>query len=138
MSGEAHSVFFRRTNKTKESNSQLCKIFERIILASPVKKHMKFYPDHLGQVELYQKGGENVPKWMEKDLRFNGTFELHISTHESWYEDADIYEGERADSFVSLAKKFAEQYNLNYYPRGVYDLEEELEKKRLDTFSKVV
>lgn len=133
MSGEAHSVFFRRTNKTKESNIQLCKIFERIILASPVKKHMKFYPDHLGQVELYQKGGENVPKWMEKDLRFNGTFELMISAYESWYEDADIYESfDRTDSFVSLAKKFAEQYNLNYYPRGVYDLEEEeLEKKDL-------
>ena len=129
MSGEAHTAFFRRTNKTKESNSQLCKIFEGIILASPVKKHMKFYSDNVGQVHLYAKGGEDVPKWMEKDLRFNGTFELHISTYESWYEDADIYEGERADSFLSLAKKFAEKYNLNYYPRGVYDLEEELEKK---------
>ena len=132
MSGEAHSVFFRRTNKTKESNSQLCKIFERIILASPVKKHMKFYSDNVGQVHLYEKGGADVPKWMEKDLRFNGTFELHISTYESWYEDGDIYESfDRADSFVSLAKKFAEQYNLNYYPRGVYDLEEESEKKDL-------
>ena len=137
MSGEAHTAFFRRTNKTKDSNIQLSKIFERIILASPVKKHMKFYSDNVGQVHLYEKGGEDVPKWMEKDLRFNGTFELHISTYESWYEDADIYEGERADSFVSLSKKFAEQYSLNYYPRGVYDLEEELEK-RLDTFSEVV
>ena len=91
---------------------------------------MKFYPNHIGQVELYEKGGENVPKWMEKDLRFNGTFELMISTYESWYEDADIYESfDRADSFVSIAKKFSEQFNLKYYPRGVDELENELEKK---------
>ena len=129
MSGEAHTAFFRRTNKTKESNSQLCKIFERIILASPVKKHMKFYPDHVGQVHLYEKGGEDVPKWMEKHLRFNGTFELHISTYESWYEDGDIYEGEREDSFPSLSKKFADTYYLSYCERGVYELEDELKKK---------
>mgnify|MGYP004026285077 FL=1 len=92
MSGEAHSVFFRRTKKTQESNSELCRIFERRIMKSPVKKHMKFYPDHVGQVHLYEKGGDDTPKWMEKDLRFDGTFELHISTYESWYEDADIYE----------------------------------------------
>jgi len=52
-----------------------------------------------------------------------------ISTCESWYEDADIYESfDRSDSFVSLAKQFAEQYNLKYYRRGIYELEEELEK----------
>ena len=129
MSGEAHTAFFRRTNKTKESNTQLCKIFERIILASPVKKHMKFYPDHVGQVHLYEKGGENVPDWMEKTLRFDGTFELMISTYESWYEDADLYEGERKDSFTSLAKSFAESTHLNYYNRGVYELEEQLAEK---------
>ena len=131
MSGEAHTAFFRRTSETKESNTQLCKIFERIILASPVKKHMKFYPDHVGQVHLYEIGGEDVPKWMEKDLRFNGTFQLHISTYESWYEDGDIYEGEREDSFPSLAKKFADLYSLNYYECGVYELERELRKKSL-------
>ena len=135
MSGEAHTAFFRRTDNTKESNTQLCKIFERIILASPVKKHMKFYPDYVGQVQLYEKGGEDTPKWMEKDLRFDGTFELMISTYESWYEDADLYEGEREDSFTSLAKKFADLYSLNYYERGVYDLEREFEKKGL-TLSK--
>ena len=131
MGGEAHTAFFRRTNKTKESNTQLCKIFERIILASPVKKHMKFYPDSVGQVHLYEKGGQDVPDWMKKTLRFDGTFELMISTYESWYEDADIYEGEREDSFFSLAKKFADLYSLNYYERGVYELEDELEKKGL-------
>jgi hypothetical protein len=95
---------------------------------------MKFYPDHLGQVELYEKGGENVPKWMEKKLRFDGTFELMISAYESWYEDADIYESfDRADSFVSLAKKFAEQYNLEYYYGGIYELVDELQKKGLTT-----
>ena len=134
MSGEGHSVFFRRTNKTQKDNWELCEIFERWIMNSPVKKHMKFYPDHLGQVELYEKGGENVPKWMEKDLRFNGTFELMISAYESWYEDADIYESfDRADSFVSIAKRLAEQYNLKYYRGGIYELEDELQKKGLTT-----
>ena len=134
MSGEAHSVFFRRTKQTEEPNWELCKIFEGWIMRSPVKKHMKFYPDHVGQVYLYEKGGDDTPKWMEKDLRFDGTFELMISTCESWYEDADIYESfDRSDSFVSLAKQFAEQYNLKYYRRGIYELEEELEKKCLTT-----
>jgi len=134
MSGEAHSVFFRRTKQTEEPNWELCKIFEGWIMRSPVKKHMKFYPDHVGQVYLYEKGGDDTPKWMEKDLRFDGTFELMISTCESWYEDADIYESfDRSDSFVSLAKQFAEQYNLKYYYRGIYELEEELEKKCLTT-----
>ena len=134
MSGEAHSVFFKRTKKTQESNWELCRIFEGRIMKSPVKKHMKFYSNHVGQVHLYEKGGDDTPKWMEKDLRFDGTFELHISTYESWYEDADIYESfDRADSFVSLAKQFAEQCNLKYYPRGIYDLEDELAEKSLTT-----
>jgi len=136
MSGEAHSVFFRRTNQTEESNWELCKIFEGLIMRSPVKKHMKFYSDYVGQVHLYEKGGDDTPKWMEKDLRFDGTFQLMISTYESWYEDADIYESfDRSDSFVSLAKQFAEQYNLKYYHRGIYELEEELEKKCLTTIN---
>jgi len=134
MSGEAHSAFFRRTDTTQEDNYELCQIFEHQIMNSSVKKHMKFYPAYLGQVELYEKGGENVPKWMEKYLRFDGTFELMISTHESWYEDADIYESfDRADSFVSIAKKFAEQYNLKYYHGGIYELVDELQKKGLTT-----
>ena len=68
---------------------------------------------------------------MKKTLRFDGTFEVMISTYESWYEDADLYEGEREDSFLSLAKKFADLYSLNYYERGVDELEDELEKKGL-------
>lgn len=133
MSGESHSVFFRRIKKTKESNWELCEIFERWIMKSPVKKHMKFYPDHIGQVHLYEKGGD-IPKWMEEYLRFDGTFKLMISTYESWYKNADIYESfDRSDSFVSLAKQFAEQYNLKYYPRGVYELEDELAEKSLTT-----
>ena len=129
MSGEAHTAFFQRTKNTTYSNNELRRIFENIIMSSPVRKHMKFYPDHVGQVHLYEKGGENVPKWMEKDLRFDGTFELMISTYESWYEDADLYEGEREDSFTSLAKSFAESTHLNYYDRGVYELEEQLAEK---------
>ena len=96
---------------------------------SPVRKHMKFYPNHIGQVHLYEKGGEDMPKWMEKELRFDGTFELHISTYESWYEDGDIYEGEREDSFPSLAESFAKSNHLNYYSRGVWDIEDQLAKK---------
>ena len=129
MSGEAHTAFFQRTKNTTYSNNELRRIFENIIMNSPVRKHMKFYPDHVGQVHLYEKGGEDVPDWMEKTLRFDGTFEVMISTYESWYEDADLYEGEREDSFLSLAKSFAESTHLNYYSRGVYDLEDQLAKK---------
>ena len=35
------------------------------------------------------------------------------------------------DSFLSLAKKFADLYSLSYYERGVYELKDELEKKGL-------
>ncbi|MGI9357936.1 MAG: hypothetical protein ACR2ON_00865 [Paracoccaceae bacterium] len=129
MSGEAHTAFFQRTKNTTHSNNELRRIFENIIMNSPVRKHMKFYPDHVGQVHLYEKGGEDLPKWLEKELRFDGTFELHISTYESWYEDGDIYEGEREDSFPSLAKSFAESTHLNYYSRGVWDIEDQLAKK---------
>lgn len=129
MSGEAHTAFFQRTKNTTYSNNELRRIFENIIMNSPVRKHMKFYPDHVGQVHLYEKGGEDMPKWLEKELRFDGTFELHISTYESWYEDGDIYEGEREDSFPSLAKSFAKSTHLNYYSRGVYDIEDQLVKK---------
>jgi hypothetical protein len=129
MSGEAHTAFFQRTKNTTCSNKELRRIFENIIMNSPVRKHMKFYPDHVGQVHLYEKGGEDMPSWLEKELRFDGTFELHISTYESWYEDGDIYEGEREDSFPSLAKSFAESNHLKYYSRGVWDIEEQLAKK---------
>lgn len=113
MSGEGHYVSFRRTNKTEEDNEDLCKIFERLILASPVTKHMKFYPRNVGQVTLYEKDGSNTPKWMKEELE-DGQFWLYISTYESWYEDPDIYESEdREDSFVSIAKRFAVNNNLN-------------------------
>jgi hypothetical protein len=131
MSGEAHTAFFQRTENTTCSNNELRRIFENIIMNSPVRKHMKFYPDHVGQVHLYEKGGEDMPSWLEKELRFDGTFELHISTYESWYEDGDIYEGEREDSFPSLAKSFAESNRLKYCSRGVWDIEDQLAKKSL-------
>jgi hypothetical protein len=112
MSGEGHHVSLKRTNKTKESNKDLCKMFERLILASPVTKHMKFYPDSVGQVTLYEKDGSDTPQWLKERLE-DGEFWLSISTTEDWYENADIYESEdREDSFVSIAKRFAINNNL--------------------------
>ena len=131
MSGEGHSVFFRRTNKTEVSNKSLCRLFENLIMDSPVTTHMKFYPDHVGQVQLYEKGGADVPSWMEHELRFDGTFYLYISTTEDWYDNADIYESyEREDSFVSIAKKFANNYGLEFYNGGVFELEEKENKNK--------
>jgi len=112
MSGEGHHASFRRTNKTQEDNEDLCKMFERFILASPVTKHMKLYPRNVGQVTLYEKDGSNTPKWMKEELE-DGEFWFYISTYESWYEDPDIYESEdREDSFISIAKRFAVNNNL--------------------------
>jgi hypothetical protein len=113
MSGEGHYASFRRTDETQEDNEDLCKMFERLILTSPVTKHMKFYPDSVGQVTLYEKDGSDTPQWLKERLE-DGEFWFYISTYESWYEDADIYESEdREDSFVSIAKKFAVNNNLN-------------------------
>jgi len=123
MSGEAKSAFFRRTKETTKSNKELHEEFSKIILYSPVTKHMKFYGTRLnghdGTISLYAYGDKSLPEWMQEDLRFKDTFEFSISLYESWSEDSElIYDENNEGSFISLARKFAKQNNLQYFEDG--------------------
>ena len=123
MSGEGKSVSFKRTAKTTKSNKELHEEFSKIILYSPVTKHMKFYGTrlngHEGTIDLLEHGDESLPKWMQEDVAIKDTFQFSISLYESWTEDGELIEDENnKGSFVSLAKKFAEHNNLMFFPEG--------------------
>ena len=118
MSGEGLSVSFRRTSMTAKSNQQLLREFQSIVYASPVTKHMKWYgKDH--SVDILEHGDDNRPKFQQEYVAIKDTFQFEISVRESWYQDADLYEShEVEDSFVSLARKFANDNALMYFPDG--------------------
>ena len=118
MSGEGLSVSFRRTKQTTKSNQELLRAFQKIIYASPVTRHMKWYGrDH--SVDILEHGDDNRPKFQQEYVAIKDTFQFEISVYESWYQDADLYEShKREDSFVSFARKFAEDNNLMYFPDG--------------------
>ena len=118
MSGEGLSVSFRRTPETTKSNDQLLREFQKIIYASPVTKQMKWYGnDH--SVEMMEHGDEELAKWQREAVAIKDTFKFTISVYESWHEDADLYEShDREDSFVSLARKFAEDNAVLYFAEG--------------------
>ena len=118
MSGEGKSVSFRRTPETTKSNEQLLGEFQKIIYASPVTKQMKWYGnDH--SVEMMEHGDEELAKWQREAVAIKDTFKFTISVYESWHEDADLYEShDREDSFVSLARKFAEDNAVLYFAEG--------------------
>ena len=123
MSGEAKTAFFRRTKDTTKSNKELHEEFSKIILYSPVTKHMKFYGTRLngydGTISLYEYGDKSLPKWMQDDLRFKDTFEFSISLYDSWSEDWELIEGvDNKGSFAFLAQKFANHNNLQYFEDG--------------------
>ena len=118
MSGEGLSVSFRRTPETTKSNEQLLREFQKIIYASPVTKQMKWYGnDH--SVEIMEHGDEELAKWQREAVAIKDTFKFTTSVYESWHEDADLYEShDREDSFVSLARKFAEDNAVLYFAEG--------------------
>ena len=123
MSGEGKSVSFKRTAKTTKSNKELHEEFSKIILYSPVTRHMKFYGErwsgHQGTIDLLEHGDESQPKWQQEEVAIKDTFQLGISLYESWSEDWGLIEDENNEgSFVSLAKKFAEHNNLMFFPEG--------------------
>ena len=123
MSGEGKSVSFKRTSTTTKSNKELHEEFSKIIFYSPVTRHMKFYGErwsgHQGTIELYEHGDKSLPDWRQEDVAIKDTFQIGIHLYESWYEDDDLYESyKRNDSFVSLAKKFAKDNNLTFFPNG--------------------
>ena len=119
MSGEGLSVSFRRTPETTKSNEQLLREFQKIIYASPVTKKMKWYGnDH--SVEMMEHGDEELANmWQREAVAIKDTFKFTLSVYESWHEDADLYEShDREDSFVSLARKFAEDNAVLYFAEG--------------------
>ncbi|MBT4478363.1 MAG: hypothetical protein HOC66_03040 [Flavobacteriales bacterium] len=118
MSGEGLSVSFRRTPMTQKSNKELLREFQKIVYASPVTKQMKWYGnDH--SVEMMEHGDEELAKWQQEAVAIKDTFEFTISVYESWHDDADLYEShDREDSFVSLAREFAHNNRLMYFPDG--------------------
>ena len=118
MSGEGLSVSFRRTQETSKSNRELLEEFQKIIYASPVTRHMKWY-GKAHSVDILEHGDDNRPKFQQEYVAIKDTFQFEISVYDSWYKDADLYEShEREDSFVSFARKFANDNALMYFPNG--------------------
>jgi hypothetical protein len=118
MSGEGLSVSFRRTQMTAKSNQELLEEFQKIIYASPVTRHIKWYGKN-HSVDILEHGDDNRQKWEQESVAIKDSFKFEISVNESWYEDADLYEShEREDSFVSLAFKFAKDNYLMYFSEG--------------------
>lgn len=118
MSGEGLSVSFRRTSMTQKSNEELLKEFQKIVYASRVTTHMKWY-GQAHSVYMEEHGDEELQKWQQEGVAIKDTFRFCISVYESWYEDADLYESHSLqDSFVSLANEFAKDNWLHYYSQG--------------------
>ncbi len=118
MSGEGLTTSFRRTQMTTRSNQELLEEFQKIIYSSRVMKHMKWY-GQAESVQLIEHGDEELPKFQQKYVAIKDTFEFYISVYESWYKDADLYEShEVEDSYVSFARKFANDNALMYFPDG--------------------
>ena len=118
MSGEQLSVSFRRTSMTSKSNDELLREFQKIVYASRVTTHMKWYGE-ANSVYMEEHGDEELQEWQQRDVAIKDTFRFCISVYDSWYEDADLYEShKRDDSFVSLANEFAKDNWLHYYSQG--------------------
>ena len=118
MSGEGLSVSFRRTSMTQKSNEELLREFQKIVYASRVTTHMKWYGE-AHSVYMEEHGDEELQKWQQRGVAIKDTFNFCISVYDSWGEDSDLYEShQRKDSFVSLAKEFAMDNWLLYFPHG--------------------
>lgn len=123
MSGEGKSVSFKRTRGTTKSNEELRKEFQFVVFGSPVTKHMKFYGDrwdgYKDTVELQEHGDKELQKWQQKAVAIKDTFQFYMSFYESWSEDWKLLEDENDEcSLVSLAKEFAKDNNLMFFPEG--------------------
>ena len=118
MSGEQLSVSFRRTSMTAKSNDELLREFQKIVYASRVTTHMKWYGRD-ESVGIEEHGDEELQKWQQEAVAIKDTFKFTISVYDSWHKDADLYEShDREDSFVSLADKLARDNYLMYFPEG--------------------
>lgn len=120
MSGEGLSVSFRRTSQTKESNDELLWKFQDLVYSNKkIMSHMKWY-GKLYSVQLIEHGDEELQKWQQESVAIKDSFQFNISVYESWGEDSNYYECHKTEgSFVSVARKFALDYNLMYFPFGL-------------------
>ena len=118
MSGEQLSVSFRRTSMTSKSNDELLREFQKIVYASGVTRHMKWYGKDYS-VDIVEHGDEELQKWQQESVAIKDTFQFTISVYDSWYKDVDLYDShKRDDSFVSLANEFAKDNWLMYFAEG--------------------
>jgi len=118
MSGEQLSVSFRRTSMTSKSNDELLREFQKIVYASRVTTHMKWYGEAYS-VDMVEHGDEELQKWQQESVAIKDTFQFTISVYDSWYKDSDLYEShKRDDSFVTLANEFAKDNWLMYFSEG--------------------
>lgn len=119
MSGEGLSVSFRRTSMTAKSNCELLEEFQRLVYSNKkIMSHMKWY-GRAHSVTLEEHGDEELAEWQREGVAIKDTFRFCIVLYESWHEDADIYESHnRDDSFVSLAREFANNNGLMYFSQG--------------------
>ena len=79
---------------------------------------MKWYGQN-ESVDLLEHGDKERQKWEQESVAIKDTFEFYISVYEKWQEDWKLYEcHDTEDSFVSLARKFAEDNKLMYFPDG--------------------
>jgi len=120
MSGEGLSVTFRRTKQTAKSNNDLLEEFKTLVYSSKkIMSHMKWYGKEYS-VELIEHGDEELRYWEKEDVAIKDSFQFRISVYESWGEDSNYYECHKTEgSFVSVARKFALDYNLMYFPYGL-------------------
>lgn len=119
MSGEGLSVSFRRTSKTIKSSKQLLKEFQDLVYSNKkVMSHMKWY-GQAHTVELIEHGNKELPYWQQEAVAIKDTFQFAISVYESWGENSNYYECHKTEgSFVSIARKFANENALMYFPDG--------------------
>ena len=119
MGGEGKSVSFRRTQETIKSNNKLLEEFKDLVYSNKkIMSHMKWY-GYAHSVYMEEHGDKELEKWQKEYVAIKDTFNFCISVYDSWYEDADLYEShQREDSFVSLARKFANDNALMYFPCG--------------------
>lgn len=120
MSGEGLSVTFRRTKQTAKSNDDLLEEFKALAYSSKkIMSHMKWYGKEYS-VELIEHGDEELRYWEKEDVAIKDSFQFRISVYESWGNDSNYYECHQTEgSFVSVARKFALDNNLMYFPCGL-------------------
>jgi len=79
---------------------------------------MKWYGKDYS-VYMEEHGDEELQKWQQEGVAIKDTFRFCISVYESWGKDSNYYECHQTEgSFVSVARKFALDYNLMYFPFG--------------------